>query len=205
MKCGSDNSRDRLVNSVALAVLALCCVNATPAQEPVAAGPPSEIEQLVSAEADIQELSSNWRDRDLLTYRALRKLKGILQKNPETTYRVQIQEDLKPVYEILGARSLSLAVFFIDRHKTTGRNLYLKGARSRLLLIAREYPTFSKMDEVLFRLSILETGLERPDDAAKYLGLLVCDYPNSNYAASAFQQLSETGTNKWEGCGNIKP
>jgi hypothetical protein len=69
----------------------------------------------------------------------------------------------------------------------------------------REYPTFSKMDEVLFRLNTIATRFERPDDAARYLGLLVCDYPNSTYASRAFARLEEAGTNKWEGCGNIKP
>jgi len=181
-----------------LAILSVIYVNATPAQEPAAATPASEIEQLASAEADIQELSRNWRDRSLLTYRALHKLKSILQNNPETPYRVQIQEDLKPVYELLGEQSLRVAVFYMERNRG------LKGAEGRLLQIVREYPTFSKMDEVLFRLSTIERRLESPD-AAKYLGVLVCDYPNSNYGARAFQQLSETGTNKWEGCGNFKP
>jgi outer membrane protein assembly factor BamD (BamD/ComL family) len=160
----------------------------------------SNIELLIKAQADIQELKKGaLRTRDL-AYGAERNLKTILQRDPDSPLRFQVLEDLKQVQEILGQHSLLIADFFMSH----GHGHSSKGAEFRLLQIVREYPAFSKTDEVLFRLATLTFEDERPDDATRYLWKLVCNYPNSPYSKSAFEQLNGIGFRLWEGCDKFK-
>lgn len=192
----------RRLRCLALALLSLVISSSALAQESaVVEGAESNIELLIKAEADIQELKkSSLRESDL-AHRAERTLKSILQRDPNSSLRFQVLEDLKPVQEILGRHNLLVAEFYMSR----GHGHSLKGAESRLLQVAREYPAFSKMDRVLSLLGTIAIRQERPDDVARYLGALVCSYPSSKYFASSFSQLTALEMLKWEGCGNFKP
>ena len=194
----------RLIQSAVLITLMLALVKSEPAQEAATAAlAVSDFELLTSAEADIAILQRNWFNQSEFAHRAERKLKSILQRDPETPYLVQIQADLIPVHEILGKHNLATATFYMDR-MDRGKG-GIKSAESRLLQIAREYSTYSKMDEVLFRLSTVALKDERADDSTRYLGQLICDYPNSKYLPSVFARLDESSTAVWEGCGKFKP
>ena len=49
------------------------------------------------------------------------------------------------------------------------------------------------MDEVLFMLGDLYIQEEEPDEAAKYLQMVARDYPNSDYAEKAREELTKIG------------
>ena len=174
------------------------------AQESVSAeSPESDNDLLMKAEVDLKLLAAKPIRNELnIAYRAKKTLKSILQRNPDTPLRFQILEDLKPVHEILGKHSLAVATFYMD-HPLKGRGEKL-GAEVRLREILREYPGFSQMDEVLFRLSELADIDESPDDTGRYLMKLICDYPSSKLSASAFSRLVELGMGG-ESCENLKP
>jgi hypothetical protein len=191
----------RWLRCLALVLLSLVMSSSALAQESaVVEGAEANIELLIRAEADIQELQKRSLRESDLAHRAERTLKSILQRDPSSPLRFQVLEDLKPVQEILGRHSLLVAEFYMGR----GHGHSLKGAESRLLQIARGYPSFSRMDKVLSLLGSIALREERPDEVARYLGALVCSYPSSEYYASSFSQLSALDMPKWEGCGNFK-
>ncbi len=88
--------------------------------------------------------------------------------------------------------NLQIARFYYDAryaHKKGG----LKGAQSRLQEIIEKYPYFCLLDEVIFRYGVTYQQEEEPDEAAKYFQQIVRDYPNSEYADKAREQLNVIG------------
>jgi outer membrane protein assembly factor BamD len=69
----------------------------------------------------------------------------------------------------------------------------LKGAQSRFKEVVDKYPDFSLRDEVLFKLAFTYQQEEEPDEAAKYYQEMLRNFPNSNYAEKAKDQLSIIG------------
>lgn len=118
-----------------------------------------------------------------LVYKAAKELNEILTLDPQTTFRTQIESDLDWLNEIIATHHLQFATFYMER----GRGL--DGARSRLREITQQYPKFSKMDEVLFRLATVALKQDRTDDAARYLSTLACKYPASEFLPRAVREL----------------
>jgi tetratricopeptide (TPR) repeat protein len=88
--------------------------------------------------------------------------------------------------------NLQIARFYYDaRYK--GHKGGLKGSQSRLKEIIDKYPNFSLRDEVLFRLATTFQQEEEPDEAAKYYQDLLRNFPDSDYAEQAKEQLSIIG------------
>jgi hypothetical protein len=138
--------------------------------------------------------------RDInLARQAARDLNEILQIDPKTSFRTQIEFDLDWVNEILGVHELLVAAFYM------GRPHALRAADARLTDITRNYPKFSKMDEVFFRLGIVALKDDRPKDAAGYFKTLVCNYSRSEYLESALRELNLMGVSASEGCDKLKP
>jgi outer membrane assembly lipoprotein YfiO len=67
------------------------------------------------------------------------------------------------------------------------------GAESRYKEIADQYLHFSKLDEVDFKLAQIYQRMQKPDEAAKYLSLVVAGYPFSKYSDSAKEELQRMG------------
>src|SRR6185503_18226066 len=82
-------------------------------------------------------------------------------------------------------------IFYEDRYK--GKKGGLKGAQSRYKEVIEKYPNFSLRDGVLFRLAYTYQQEEEPDEAAKYYQEMLRNFPNSNYAEKAKEQLSIIG------------
>jgi outer membrane protein assembly factor BamD len=119
------------------------------------------------------------------------RLKILLQQFPDTPLRSAVELRLKEVQENLAMHNLQVARFYIARmeHGNGG----LKGGQSRLREIMEKYPNFSYMDEVLMRLGDLYVQEEEPDEAAKFYQQVVRDWPNSEYAEKAKDQLTKIG------------
>lgn len=179
-----------------LLMLALTSVAAAQ-QETTDLRPESDIELLTKAEADIEELRKGTLRPVLLASRAEKLLKEILKRNLEPSLRDRALADLKPVQEILGEHNRQVAEYYWQSHR-------YKAAESRLLQIAREYTSYSKMGEVLFRLSQIAQNTDRPEDEARYLGILVCEHPASDYSVFGLDRLNAMPT-VWKGCEKYKP
>ena len=145
---------------------------------------------LKMAEAEMRQMGLS--DRDVSRARkAEQRLKVLLQQFPNTSLRTEVQTRLNEVQENLAMHNLQVARFYIGRNER-GRG-GLKGAQSRLREIVEKYPNFSYMDEVLYKLGALYLQEEEPDEAGKYFQQVARDWPNSEYAEKAREQLNVVG------------
>ena len=172
-------------------VLLLSAANYCVAQE-------STAERLRQVDETLQSLESR-KDIEVLR-KAQRELNTILETDPSSIFKPQVEANLDLVNENLAYHDLLVAAFYMSR----GHGHSLAGARSRLQNITQNYPKFSKMDEVLFRLSVVSIANEEPAEAARYCWKLICNYPNSEYVKAAFDRLNEIGVSSWEGCEKYK-
>ena len=142
------------------------------------------------AESDMRQMGLP--DRQTTNARkAEQRLKVLLQQFPDTPLRAATELRLREVQENLAMHNLQVARFYYKRNAND--NGGLKGAQSRLREILEKYPNFSYMDEVLMRLGDLYVQEEEPDEAAKYYQQVVRDWPNSEYAEKAKDQLTKIG------------
>ena len=143
------------------------------------------------AESEMRQMGLS--DRDIThAKKAEQRLKALLQQYPQTNLRSIVEDHLRETQESLAMHNLQIARFYYDaRYK--GHKGGLKGSQSRLKEIIDKYPNFSLRDEVLFRLATTFQLEEEPDEAAKYYQDLLRNFPNSDYADKAKEQLSIIG------------
>ena len=142
------------------------------------------------AETEMRQMGLS--DRDITHARkAEQRLKALLQRYPQTDLRTTVEAHLREVQDNLAMHSLQVARFYGARFENKKGGL--KGEQDRLREITEKYPNFCLMDEVLFRLGWTFQQEEEPDEAAKLYQQLVRDYPNSDYAEKAKEQLNVIG------------
>jgi outer membrane protein assembly factor BamD len=143
------------------------------------------------AESEMRQMGLS--DRDVTHARkAEQRLKALLQQYPQTKLRPVVEANLVETQESLAMHNLQIARFYYDA-RYLGHKGGLKGSQNRLKEIIEKYPNFSLTDEVLFRLATTFQQEEEPDEAAKYYQNLLRNYPNSDYAEKAKEQLSIIG------------
>lgn len=125
--------------------------------------------------------------------KAEQRLRVLFQQFPNTELRPQAELRLREVQENLGFHSLSIGNFYFERY-SQGKANSPRGAQSRYLDIVKNYPNFSRMDEVLYKLGVTYQQQEEPDEASKYLQQLVRNYPNCKYVEKAIEQLNTMGS-----------
>ena len=142
------------------------------------------------AESEMRQMGL--ADRDTSRARkAEQRLKVLLQQFPNTTLKQDVLQRLNEVQENLAMHNLQVARFYVGRNNRGVGGL--KGAQSRLREIVEKYPNFTYMDEVLFNLGALYVQEEEPDEAARYFQMIARDYPNSEFAEKAREQLQIIG------------
>jgi outer membrane protein assembly factor BamD len=143
------------------------------------------------AESEMRQMGLS--DRDITHARkAEQRLKVLLQQYPQTRLRPDVEERLREVQENLAMHNLQVGNFYY-KAKYEQQKGGLKGAQSRYREIVEKYPSFSYMDEVLFRLATTYQQEEEPDEAAKYYQQILRNHPNSDFAERARDQLSIIG------------
>jgi outer membrane protein assembly factor BamD len=142
------------------------------------------------AEAEMRQMGLSNRD---ITHarKAEQRLKALLQQYPTTSLRPLVEDRLRETQENLAMHSYQIGNFYGDRY--TGKKGGLKGAQSRYKEVIDKYPWFSLRDAVLFKLAYTYQEEEEPDEAAKYYQELLRNFPNSDYAEKAKEQLSIIG------------
>lgn len=181
-------------------VVILCLLAGSVCAQTASGQSPSVIDKVQHAEELISRLRAGKEPKDInLARAAAKELNEILQIDPKTSFRTQIEFDLDWVNEILALHELQIAAFYM------GRAHALRGAAARLGDITQNYPKFSKMDEVFFRLGVVAIQRDQADDASRYLRTLVCNYPISEYREFAFRELNRMGVSWTEGCDKLKP
>lgn len=124
--------------------------------------------------------------------KAEQRLRALLQQYPNTTLRPEVEKRLGEMQDNLGLHNLYIANYYynlaVDQKKGG-----LKGAQSRYLENLEKYPNFTFNDENLYKLANTYLIEEETDQAAKYFQRIVRDYPNSDYADKAKEQLKLIG------------
>jgi outer membrane protein assembly factor BamD len=132
-------------------------------------------------------------DREIVNARrAEQKLKAFIQNYPTSSLRPLVELRLKEVQDNLGLHNLYIGNYYytlsVDQKKGG-----LKGAQSRYREILDKYPSFSFMDEALYKLAVTYLLEEETDEAARYFQLIVSDYPNSPWVEKSKEQLGIIG------------
>ncbi|HZH92445.1 MAG TPA: outer membrane protein assembly factor BamD [Pyrinomonadaceae bacterium] len=146
--------------------------------------------------AEVEMRQMGLPDRDVAHARkAEQLLKALLQQYPNTALRPDAQVRLSEVQENLGMHTFQVGNFYMDRYER-GVAPNPKGAQSRYREVVEKYPNFSRRDRALYQLANTYVLEEEPDEAAKYFQEIVRNFPNSEYAEKAQEQLDAIGAPK---------
>lgn len=148
--------------------------------------------------AEVEMRQMGLPDRDVAHARkAEQRLKALLQQFPNTALRPDAQVRLSEVQENLGMHTFQVGNFYMDRYER-GVAPNPKGAQSRYREVIEKYPNFSRRDRALYLLANTYVLEEEPDEAAKYFQEIVRNFPNSEFAEKAQDQLEAIGAPKPE-------
>lgn len=132
-------------------------------------------------------------DREIANARrAEQRLKAFIQNYPNSPLRPLVDLRLKEVQDNLGLHNLYIGNFYYTQSVTQKKG-GLKGAQSRYREILDKYPSFSFMDEALYKLAVTYLLEEETDQAARYFQQIVSDYPNSDWVEKSKEQLGIIG------------
>lgn len=146
--------------------------------------------------AEVEMRQMGLPDRDVAHARkAEQRLKALLQQFPNTALRPDAQVRLGEVQENLGMHTFQVGNFYMDRYER-GVAPNPKGAQSRYREVVEKYPNFSRRDIALYKLANTYVLEEEPDEAAKYFQEIVRNFPNSELAENAAEQLEAIGAHK---------
>jgi outer membrane protein assembly factor BamD len=140
-------------------------------------------------DAQLKIASINYRlmkpfDRDPTNARKAEiELRRFIQNYPDSELVPTAREALREVEETLARRDHEIGEFYFKRNSFTA-------AESRYKEVLDKYPSFSMMDETLFRLgsALEETG--RVTEASVYYERLAREYPFSSHFAAARDRLA---------------
>jgi outer membrane protein assembly factor BamD (BamD/ComL family) len=99
--------------------------------------------------------------------------------------RGRVEEIRDETLEIKANHNLEVARWYLTRRKA------YSGAKDRLLEIIEIHPDFSKMDEVLYLLGEAYLKLDKKDDAAENYDKMLKEFPGSQFAKKAREQLDK--------------
>jgi outer membrane assembly lipoprotein YfiO len=143
------------------------------------------------AESEMRQVGLPDRDATRAR-RAETRLKALLQNYPNSKMRPEAELRLREIQDNLGLHNLLIANYYytlaVDQKKGG-----LKGAQSRYREILDKYPSFTFMDEALYKLAVTYLVEEETDQAARYFQRIVREYPNSDYVKRSAEQLELIG------------
>jgi outer membrane protein assembly factor BamD len=151
---------------------------------------------LKAAEVEMRQMGLPDRD-PTHARKAEQRLRALLQQFPETTLRPDAQIRLSEVQENLGMHTFSVGNFYYDRY-LRGVATNPKGAQSRYREVVEKYPNFSRRDKALYLLAETYVQEEQPDEAAKYFQSILREFPQSEFAGKASEELDAIGAAKPE-------
>ncbi len=138
------------------------------------------------AEIHLKQVESPDRDQTHAKL-AERQLKETLRRYPGTDQKEQIEGLMTEVQEILAMHELKVARFNFELRQA------MAGAQYRTEEILNKYPNFSRFDEALWIHAQTMAAQEDTQTASDDLTRLVTNYPKSDFAEKAREQLTKYG------------
>ncbi|HEX6737732.1 MAG TPA: outer membrane protein assembly factor BamD, partial [Vicinamibacteria bacterium] len=127
----------------------------------------------------------NGPDRDqTATLEALHEFERLVERHPKSTHIEEGRQRLQACRQSL-ARAEFMVGYFYQRTRT-----YCRAAISRYEGVLSEYPDYSGLDEVLFRLAECLSSENRIPEALPHLSRLIEQFPNSEFASSAKELMT---------------
>ncbi len=114
---------------------------------------------------------------------AARRLTRLLEDNRDSATIPLLRALLDGMNEKQAAHLLAVAMFYIDKRT------HARGAELRLTEIVRRYPRYSRLDDVLYQLSIVEYESGRRSEAITTLERLVAEFKLSPRTKDALASL----------------
>jgi outer membrane protein assembly factor BamD len=149
---------------------------------------------LKAAEVEMRQMGLPDRD-PTHARKAEQRLRALLQQFPESSLRPEVQIRLNEVQENLAMHTFSVGNFYYDRY-LRGVAPNPKGAQSRYREVVEKFPNFSRLDKALYLLAVTYVQEEEPDEAVKYFQRILREFPNSEFAEKAGEQLDAIGADK---------
>jgi outer membrane assembly lipoprotein YfiO len=145
-----------------------------------------------AADAQMKNIAINMKmmgtpDRDQhYAFKALQGVNKFLQQFPDSDFSPIVKKYKADVEENLALGNLGVGKFYEDRNN-------ILGARGRYKEILDNYPDFSDLSEVLFRIASILDKIKNTDEEAIYLGKIVSEHPFSKRSEEAKAKLKAIG------------
>jgi len=143
-------------------------------------------------DAQMKIISANMKmmrtpDRDQqYSYKAEAAIRKMMEQFPDSDYIPIAKRFLVEVQENLAMGDFGVGQFYLERGNYAG-------ARGRFQEVIDNYPNFSQMDDIYFRLGDTLEKSNNPDEAAIYYGKVISGYPFSKRAEEAKARMNLLG------------
>lgn len=145
--------------------------------------PRSDYAQFQVGESYFKQKNGPDRDQEP-TRRALAEFSRLLDLHPQSKLADEARKRVVTCRQSL-ARAEYVAGYFYQRSRQACRP-----ALTRYQTLLNEYPDYSRLDEVLYRMSQCLVSTGRGGEAAPHLAKILAEYPRSEYAKDAQELLS---------------
>jgi len=124
-------------------------------------------------------------DRDQTkTREAIQKYRELLQLYPASSHRPEAEERLQAATDSLAEHERLVAAFYLKRGD-------YKAALPRLEGLLDDFPNFSKKDQVFYQMGVALAGLGREGEARLYFDRVLVEFPDSDHADDAREELAK--------------
>jgi outer membrane protein assembly factor BamD (BamD/ComL family) len=138
---------------------------------------------------DQAEKEFQFRNLRIYKFRAAKTHQKILSACQDSPLLPEVLRRISILQEELAEHFFYTANYYLEKYRSEGRGL--KGAQSRYRLVFEKYPTYSKIDEVIFLIGetyLLEKNFK---DAAEHFQIVINKFPGSEIANRANVKLEE--------------
>jgi outer membrane protein assembly factor BamD len=145
--------------------------------------PRADYAQFQIAYGHYRQMQSPDRDQDP-TQLAIEEFEKLIELYRNSRFAEQGRELLDECYETIAESEFRVGLFYLDIRK------HCRAAIARFQNVVDKYPSFSKLDEVYFRLGSAYQLCNQPSEALPNFQTVVDNYPDSEYRDEAQSMLS---------------
>ena len=146
--------------------------------------PRADYAQFQIASGHYRQVRSPDRDQEP-TELAVEEFEKLLELYRNSRYAEEGREILKECYERLAESEFGVGTFYLNIRK------HCRASIPRFQTVIEEYPTYSKIDEVHFRIGFAYQMCGQPVEALTHFRHVIDNYPESEFREEAQSRLSD--------------